>query len=198
MRAEDPTVAVPGELTAAQQDRRRRMLEAAEELALEGGWDGVQMREVATRAGVALGTLYRYFPSKEHLLVSVMLGQVEALAARLAVRPPEGDDPVGRVVEVLRRANRALQRQPQVTVAMIRALVSGNAEIAPVVAANRDVMRRIIADALGAEPADPEGVLAIDLLSDVWLAVLVSWISGVIPASAVTARLEDAAGLLLG
>jgi AcrR family transcriptional regulator len=174
------------------------MLEAAEELALEGGWDGVQMREVATRAGVALGTLYRYFPSKEHLLVSVMLGQVEALAARLAVRPPEGDDPVGRVVEVLRRANRALQRQPQVTVAMIRALVSGNAEIAPVVAANRDVMRRIIADALGAEPADPEGVLAIDLLSDVWLAVLVSWISGVIPASAVTARLEDAAGLLLG
>lgn len=198
MRAEDPTVAVPGELTAAQQDRRRRMLEAAEELALEGGWDGVQMREVATRAGVALGTLYRYFPSKEHLLVSVMLGQVEALAARLAVRPPEGDDPVGRVVEVLRRANRALQRQPQVTVAMIRALVSGNAEIAPVVAANRDVMRRIIADALGAEPADPEGVLAIDLLSDVWLAVLVSWISGVIPASAVTTRLEDAAGLLLG
>lgn len=198
MRAEDPAVAVPGELTAAQQDRRRRMLEAAEELALEGGWDGVQMREVATRAGVALGTLYRYFPSKEHLLVSVMLGQVEALAARLAVRPPEGDDPVGRVVEVLRRANRALQRQPQVTVAMIRALVSGNAEIAPVVAANRDVMRRIIADALGAEPADPEGVLAIDLLSDVWLAVLVSWISGVIPASAVTTRLEDAAGLLLG
>lgn len=199
MTADGGLVVDPGELTGAQAQRRVRMIEAAEGLALEGGWDGVQMREVATRAGVALGTLYRYFPSKEHLLVSVMLGQVEALADRLAVRPPEGDDPVDRVIDVLRRANRALQRQPQVTVAMIRALVSGNEDIAPVVAANRDVMRRIISDALGSEPVPEDGaVLAIDLLSDVWFAALVSWISGVIPAPAVMSRLEEATGVLLG
>ena len=95
------------------------MLEVTAELALEGGWDAVQMREVAQRADVALGTLYRYFPSKEYLLVSVMIAEIEGLADRLAVKPPEGDDPVERVVDVLRRANRALQRQPQVTVAMI-------------------------------------------------------------------------------
>jgi TetR/AcrR family transcriptional regulator, cholesterol catabolism regulator len=189
-------------LTPSQRARRARMLTAAGELAMEGGWDGVQMREVAARAEVALGTLYRYFPSKEHLLVSVMLGDVEQLAERLAVRPPEGDDPVDRVVDVLRRANRALQRQPQVTVAMIRALVSGNTDVAPVVAANREVMRRIITDALGheAEPSGSAGrrdVLVIDLLSDVWLAALVSWISGVEPASSVVAKLEDATRTLL-
>jgi AcrR family transcriptional regulator len=190
-------------LTESQQARRTRMLAAAEELALAGGWDGVQMREVATRADVALGTLYRYFPSKEHLLVSVMLGEVEHLADRLAVRPPEGDDPVDRVIDVLRRANRNLQRQPQVTVAMIRALVAGNQDVAPVVAANRVVMRRIIADALGHDSdadADPGGrdVLAIDLLSDVWLAALVSWISGVESAATVIRKLEDATRVLLG
>jgi TetR/AcrR family transcriptional regulator, cholesterol catabolism regulator len=179
------------------------MLEAAAELAMVGGWDAVQMREVATRADVALGTLYRYFPSKEHLLVSVMLGDVEHLADRLAVRPPEGDDPVDRVIDVLRRANRALQKQPQVTVAMIRALVAGNQEVAPVVAANRDVMRRIIADALGHDPAaagavEGRDVLAIDLLSDVWLAALVSWISGVESAGTVIRKLEDATRVLLG
>ena len=36
---------------------------------LKGGYDAVQMRTVAERADVALGTLYRYFPSKIHLLV---------------------------------------------------------------------------------------------------------------------------------
>jgi len=179
------------------------MLESAEELAIAGGWDGVQMREVATRSDVALGTLYRYFPSKEHLLVSVMLGEVEHLADRLAVRPPEGDDPVDRVIDVLRRANRALQKQPQVTVAMIRALVAGNQEVAPVVAANRDVMRRIISDALGDDlsghgDAGGRDVLAIDLLSDVWLAALVSWISGVESGTTVIRKLEDATRVLLG
>ena len=184
-------------LTASQQARRERMLSATAELALEGGWDAVQMREVAQRAEVALGTLYRYFPSKEYLLVSVMIADIESLTQRLSVRPAEGDDPVERVVDVLRRANRALQRQPQVTIAMIRALVSGNEEIAPVVRETRSLMRRIISDALG-DGGDEQLVLHIDLLSDVWFAALVSWISGVEPASSVVPKLSDATRVLLG
>lgn len=188
-------------LTESQQARRGRMLLATEELALAGGWDGVQMREVAQRAEVALGTLYRYFPSKEHLLVSVMLDEVQQLADRLAVRPPRGEDPVARVADVLNRANRALNRQPDVTVAMIRALVAGNPDVAPVVAKVREAMRRIISDALGAtlsDPVDDAEVTAIDLLSDVWLASLVSWISGVATADQVVVRMQDATEVLLG
>ena len=49
------------------------------ELAAEGGYDAVQMREVAERADVALGTLYRYFPSKVHLLVAAMGGTFRTL-----------------------------------------------------------------------------------------------------------------------
>jgi TetR/AcrR family transcriptional regulator, cholesterol catabolism regulator len=192
-------------LTQSQQQRRTRMLGAAAQLALEGGWDAVQMREVAARADVALGTLYRYFPSKEYLLVSVMISEIEGLTDRLAVRPPEGEDPVERVVDVLNRANRALQRQPLVTVAMIRALVSGNAEIAPAVKETRVLMRRIISTALGADAegdvvgaAGRQDVLRIDLLSDIWLAALVSWISGVEPASSLSPKLEGATRMLLG
>jgi len=186
-------------LTESQAARRGRILDAALELSAEGGFDAVQMREVAARADVALGTLYRYFPSKENLLLSVMGVQVEALADRLARRPPEGTDPVERVVDVLGRANRALQRQPDVTVAMIRALVSGGADLAPVVSTNRDGMRRIISDALGTDaPVDPGQVLAIDLLNDVWLAALVAWIAGSQPADSVMPKLEAAARALLG
>ena len=47
----------------AQRERRRRILDATIALANEGGFDAVQMREVADNADVALGTLYRYFPS---------------------------------------------------------------------------------------------------------------------------------------
>ena len=49
-------------------DRRRRILDATLTLASKGGYDAVQMRAVAEKAEVALGTLYRYFPSKIHLL----------------------------------------------------------------------------------------------------------------------------------
>lgn len=191
-------------LTQSQQERRDRMLEATAELAQQGGWDAVQMREVAQRSDVALGTLYRYFPSKEFLLVSVMLSDIEGLADRLAVRPPEGEDPVERVIDVLRRANRALQREPQVTIAMIRALVSGNQDIAPAVLQTRLMMRRIISDALGADAGDEdvaEGdglMMSIDLLSDVWMAALVGWISGVEPPTAVVPKLETATRVLLG
>ena len=187
-------VTANGTLTESQQARRTRMLQAAEELAVQGGWDGVQMREVAQRAEVALGTLYRYFPSKEHLLVSVMLDEVGQLADRLSVRPPRGDDPVERVNDVLRRANRVLNRQPDVTVAMIRALVAGNPDVAPVVSQVRASMRRIISDALEVDG----DVVAIDLLTDVWLAALVSWITGVATADRVVERLEEATGVLLG
>jgi AcrR family transcriptional regulator len=173
------------------------MLAAALELALEGGWDAVQMREVASRADVALGTLYRYFQSKEYLLVSVMLDLVEDMAELLTVSPAEGDDPVERVADVLARCNQVLENEPELTTAVIRALVSGNTEIAPVVLQVREEMRRMISDALGDVPHDEDDVLAIDLLSDVWLAVLVSWISGTEPQSSVVPRLRAATRVLL-
>ena len=64
-------------------------------------------------------------------------------------------------------------------------------------------MRRIISDALEID-ATPEGtagerdVLTIDLLSDIWLAALVSWISGVEPVGSLVPKLENATRVLLG
>ena len=48
-------------------DTRRSILDAARGLVAEGGFAAVQMSEVAKKAGVATGTLYRYFSSKEAL-----------------------------------------------------------------------------------------------------------------------------------
>src|SRR5579862_6856682 len=68
--------------SAAQRERRKRILDATLALASKGGYDAVQMRTVAERADVALGTLYRYFPSKIHLLVSAMARELDRVQER--------------------------------------------------------------------------------------------------------------------
>ena len=97
-------------LARSQAARRRRVLDAALRLAERGGFDAVQMRDVATEANVALGTVYRYFTSKERLLLEAMVEEIEALASRLESRPPVGATPADRIVEVLSRGTASLQR----------------------------------------------------------------------------------------
>ncbi|HKY14191.1 MAG TPA: TetR family transcriptional regulator [Microthrixaceae bacterium] len=183
-------------LTQSQLARQERMLEVAAELATEGGFDAVQMRTVAAEADVALGTLYRYFPSKEHLLVSAMLRQIGELADRLAVKPPTGATPAERLIDVLQRATAAQQRQQDFTRAVVRALSSGDESVAPAVREVRVAMRAIIVGAIGGEPTERDQLVG-EILEEVWLSALISWISGVDHAASVTRKLEDATRLLL-
>src|SRR3954464_10284925 len=101
------TAGRPGTRAAETAARRRRLLSAATALAAEGGYDAVQMRDVAARAEVALGTLYRHYASKNQLLLAMRADQALALRERLDQRPPRGDAPADRVADVLRRATRA-------------------------------------------------------------------------------------------
>ena len=85
--ARAPT-AETSELTAEQQDRRRRLIDAAFELGADGGYDAVQMRDVAVTANVALATIYRYFSSKDHLLAAAMIEWTGRLQGRVRQSPP--------------------------------------------------------------------------------------------------------------
>src|SRR6476619_2110056 len=111
----------------AQRDRRRRILDATIELASAGGFEQMQMRAVAERADVALGTLYRYFPSKIHLLVSALSQELEAAREALERKPVPGDTAADRVTQVLGRTTRSLQRDPHLTEALTRAYVFADA-----------------------------------------------------------------------
>ncbi len=102
-------------LTRSQAARRERVLRAALELGASGGYDAVQMRDVATSAGVALGTIYRYFSSKDHLLAAAMVEWTHDLERRVTQRPPKGDTTTERVSDVLRRATRAHGREPKLS-----------------------------------------------------------------------------------
>jgi AcrR family transcriptional regulator len=56
---------------ARKAETRERIVAAALELVARGGYAGAQMAEVAKRAGVATGTVYRHFPSKSELFAEV-------------------------------------------------------------------------------------------------------------------------------
>ncbi len=176
--------------------RRKRMIDSAVELAAVGGYDAVQMRDVAARAEVAIGTLYRHYPSKDHLLLAALAEQATALRERLAQRPPEGADAAARTTDVLRRASRALTRRPELTAALVTALSSPESDTAGFKQDVEEVLRAIITTAIdGAEISDPDGVVR--TLGYVWLAVLSAWVSGTLDAPQMNADLETAAGLLL-
>lgn len=66
-------------LRADARRNRVRVLEAAEAtLAADGA--GAPMEDIARRAGVGVGTLYRHFPTKEALVAAVVAHRVELLA----------------------------------------------------------------------------------------------------------------------
>lgn len=189
---------LPETETAAQRARRERILTATLALAARGGYEAVQMREVAERSEVALGTLYRYFPSKVHLLVSAMASEVDRLSVRLQKRQAPGDSRAERVSFVLERSTRSLQRDPLLTEAMIRAMMAADATVAPEVAAVRDGMADLIVQAMrGGGPAQDHDTDLAAILQDVWFARQIAWLGGRIEAADVWRDIHLAISLVV-
>ena len=74
-------------------DNRKRILDAARSLVSEGGWGEAQVSHVAAVAGLATGSVYRYFPSKAELCVEVLATvsqrEVDVISAiAKALEPP--------------------------------------------------------------------------------------------------------------
>lgn len=181
----------------AQRDRRKRILDATIALATKGGYDAVQMRTVAENADVALGTLYRYFPSKIHLLVSGLAREFEQAQEKLDRRQIPGETSSERVLFVLGRLTRMLQRYPELTEAMTRAFMFADASAASEVDTVGRLMEQMFAKAMSEGEPTPENLAIARVIGDVWLSNLVAWVTRRASASDVAARLELTVRLLL-
>ena len=190
------TMADASELSPEQQDRRRRLIDAAFELGAEGGYEAVQMREISLTANVALATIYRYFSSKDDLLAAAMTEWTVRLRGRVQQSPPRGDTAADQMVDVLHRACRAMERQPKLSEALVRALSSADAGVQE---SGADVQRQIasMGDAILVEfpPELRADILA--LISHVWYSTLVSWANGRRDFASVMTELERAARVLI-
>jgi TetR/AcrR family transcriptional regulator, cholesterol catabolism regulator len=183
--------------SAAQRDRRKRILDATLALASKGGYEAVQMRTVAERADVALGTLYRYFPSKIHLLVSALAREFERTQEKLDRTPIPGDTQYDRMLYVLGRTTRAMQRDPLIMEAMTRAFMFADPSAASEVNTVARMMEQMLTKAMhDGEPTADERAIA-RVIGDVWLSNLVAWVTRRASANDVANHLELAARLLL-
>lgn len=182
--------------SAAQRERRKRILDATLALASKGGYDAVQMRAVAERADVAVGTLYRYFPSKVHLLVSALAREFEQFEGKR--KPLAGKSPEERMHTLLSQITRMMQRDPLLTEAMTRAFMFADASAAAEVDRVGKVMDRVFARAMNdGDPTERQLAIA-RVISDVWLSNLVAWLTRRASATDVSERLELTVDLLLG
>jgi AcrR family transcriptional regulator len=195
MPADTRTAPAPA-LTRSQAARRERVIRAAQELAAEGGYDAVQMRDVAARGEVALGTIYRYFPSKDALLLAVMVQWLVDLEDRVTRHPPTGDTTVDRIMDVLRRALRSMDREPRLTTAVVGAMTAGDpASVAAIGEATQTMASIMVA-------AFPQGIdpaleaRAAKALGHVWWSSTISWANGMGDIDWVAAELHDAAELI--
>jgi AcrR family transcriptional regulator len=197
-RSQPATVAAETDIgSAAQRERRKRILDATLALASRGGYDAVQMRAVAERADVALGTLYRYFPSKIHLLVAALTEEFEQLQEKLDRRPIPGDTAADRMLYVLGRVTRNMQRDPMLTEAMTRAFMFADPSAATEVNTVARQMTCMFTRAMHDGEPSADDIAIARVIGDVWLSNLVAWVTRRASADDVTAHLELAARLLL-
>lgn len=183
--------------------RAERIVATAIELAEKGGFEAVRLRDVAAEADVALGTLYRYFRSKEDLLIAALTFEVEQLESRMAGVVPPGDNAFERVSTFFQAATNGLTRRPRLARAIIRAAASGDHELAEKVAAFHTRVTAMIkvalrgdtkADELSDEHSDQVSLI----LEYVWFAALVGWAGGIRDQDQVIEQMETAAKLVLG
>ncbi|WP_372442082.1 TetR family transcriptional regulator [Actinomadura violacea] len=185
-----------GVRSRSQHQRRKRIVQAAAALASRGGIEAMQMRTVAERAGVALGTLYRYFPSKMDLVVAVVSEEIDLLEGSIERRPPRGGTAAERTVEVLMRATRGLMREPELAEALIRSLLLSDVKT-DFSERMTNLMLRAAVGPAGGVPADDRRRVVARALSSVWTMEMIEMLRGQATAEVIQARLEISADRLL-
>jgi AcrR family transcriptional regulator len=174
--------------------RREKILRSAAKLGARHGLDGMQMYDVAKDAGVAVGTVYRYFPSKTHLFTAVMAEEV--FGKRPAPRA-HGADPVQDVADLLVGWTRQFMLRPQLAVAMVQSALAAYASPTPEAVQMDDQVAPLILRRLGVLEPDDEDVSTVRLLVYSWWGLLISTLSGHMTQAQTEADLRLGAALLL-
>ena len=194
--------------SVANKDARERILDVAIDLAEAGGFDNVRQRDVAEQAGVALGTLYKRFRSKEEILSAALERETQMLELKMEHKPATGDCEAERLVAFFKITTRGLVRKPNYARAVLRAMASGEPEIAGnvasyhdrmnglIIAAMRGVGRLSFSDPKTSRPTKRESALA-EYLQQIWFASLVGWSGSLHGPAEILRMMSEAIDILL-
>lgn len=193
----------PDDMTPAQLRRRDRITEAVVAMLEETGPDSIQMRDVAERSGVALGTLYRYFPAKPQLLAAAMVAWNDRLSQRLATerrrrsdRDARAEDAVERVVRLYVRQMKAFQRGPHFARLEVELQTSRDPYVVETLVERSAVNRSAVFEAMEGIPAE-RARLASLAIGSTMLTSLMLWTTDRIRFAEALRNVEDVCRLVL-
>jgi AcrR family transcriptional regulator len=175
--------------------RRARIVAAARTIAATGGYDAVTMRAVAAHADLSTATLYRYFPSKHHLLVATLARWLERFELRADLELDTDGEPFDRLWSVVDALYASLNRSPLLAEAMARAYAVADTRAAEQVEYIRAHMTDIFAAALGEQDCSQHQAIG-TLLADVWAANVLALSHNRISAEELRRRLSVTVRLL--
>jgi AcrR family transcriptional regulator len=191
------TPTLPPTLTAAQQARRDRIVEAGLVLLAARDYDKIQVKDVAEEANVALGTLYHYFSSKEHLFAEVLVRWAATLRTNISRNPLRGTTDAQRLTQVINRSVRAFQRQPSLARLVATLETSADPLATEILARLAQTTNDIYVEAIH-DVGRATAQRIVTVVDSVLAARLRSWVAGRITIATVTDDLADAIALLLG
>ncbi|MDD9371775.1 MAG: TetR family transcriptional regulator [Acidimicrobiales bacterium] len=206
-------------MSAAQLERRQRVLDAVVELVAAGRLGDMGMKDIADRSGVALGTIYRYFSSRDHVAAAALLewartldggqatgveagaggravGDAEAVAGPAGTGGGGGGTMTDRLVAILHRAVRAYERQPSFARLLILAAMSTDPHASEAFAQMGGTVYDTLGSALdGLDPGERRRVL--DVVGAVWYQAMIEWVNERKSIDEVYDSVESAARLVL-
>lgn len=166
-------------------------------MAAEGGYEAVQMRAVAERAEVSLGTIYRYFNGKDDMLLAGLVSWIQRVRERLESRPPEQALAADRLVAHLAGAAELAERTPMLMSALFTALNTTDPAAAQYRLAVESEFQQFVVTVLGDDPEiDALGVARV--VSHVWFSATSRWVGGLTPSGSVEQELRHAVGMMTG
>lgn len=190
--AEDRAPAEP--TSPEQKDRYQRILRAAARHGAAKGLDRMQMHDVAKDAGVAIATLYRYFPSKTQLFTALLQSRVERLHD-ISLRPLPGEPADAGVSRLLVRAGRELLAHPLLAQAMMQA---NNAMVAQHPENGvTGLFFELMLEAGGIDDPTPHDIRLLRILEQTWYGLMISALNRHITAEELEADTALACRLLL-
>jgi len=194
LEADRPTGAL---LSTKQAARRQRIVDAAMAMLEDREFERIQVKDIADGASVALGTVYHYFSSKEHLFGEVLVQWAGSLRTSITRRSLAGADPAARLEDALHRSVRAFERRPPLARLVARLQVSEDPFAVDVLARLDAVTNEVYLAAL--EDLEPTVAARVVRVADAVLdSSLRSWSAGRLPIADVYRSLSDAVALLLG
>ena len=118
-----------GRLQRSQEARRARVLATVLDLAIESGYDAIQLRPISERTGISTDTIYRYFGSRDDLVSAAVAQWLDHEYIGPAATWGEGDTPAEQLLAFYRQVWTIWERNPKMLETFTRAaLAEGDRE----------------------------------------------------------------------